>query len=69
MSRHIQPIETHTGRARRASSTESDPMSNNPCLTATLEYAARGWHVLPCHVARDGRCSCGKTEEQHGAGQ
>ena len=29
---------------------------------AALEYAQRGWHVLPLHSIRNGRCSCGKAE-------
>lgn len=32
-------------------------------LAAALEYAARGWAVLPCHSpARTGRCSCGRGD-------
>ena len=30
----------------------------NPCLSAALSYAARGWRVLPLHVPQDGGCSC-----------
>ena len=29
-----------------------------PMLTAALNYAARGWRVLPLHTMRMGRCSC-----------
>lgn len=33
-------------------------------LDAALEYATRGWRVLPLHHPRtDGTCSCGKGEE------
>ena len=28
---------------------------------AALSYAARGWHVFPCHTVVDGACSCGKS--------
>ena len=37
---------------------------DNPRLAA-LAYAARGWHVFPCHSARAGRCSCGAPACQH----
>lgn len=33
--------------------------SDNPILEAALEYASRGWHVLPLHGMREGRCTCG----------
>ncbi len=38
---------------------------NDGRLEVALSYAARGWHVFPCHVARNGRCSCGRTPEEH----
>ncbi len=31
----------------------------NPILTAALDYAAQGWHVIPVHGVVDGRCTCG----------
>lgn len=27
-------------------------------MAAALEHASRGWHVFPCHVPKDGGCSC-----------
>lgn len=32
-----------------------------PMLTAALNYAARGWRVLPLHTMRMGRCSCNRA--------
>lgn len=35
--------------------------TTNPLMAAALEYAGRGWPVLPLHApATGGRCSCGK---------
>ncbi|CAN5863546.1 hypothetical protein BH24CHL4_BH24CHL4_19550 [soil metagenome] len=35
-------------------------------VTYALDYAKRGWHVLPLHtIEEDGTCSCGKTDCQH----
>ena len=35
----------------------------NKMLTAALDYAARGWLVLPLHSIRaDGCCTCGKSD-------
>jgi putative DNA primase/helicase len=31
-------------------------------LAAALEYAQRGWRVLPLHTPLNGGCSCGKPE-------
>jgi putative DNA primase/helicase len=31
-------------------------------LTAAFSYAARGWHVFPCHSLFDGVCGCGKVD-------
>jgi len=28
---------------------------------AALAYSELGWHVLPCHGARDDRCTCGRA--------
>lgn len=30
-------------------------------LVAVLGYVRRGWPVLPIHLAKDGRCSCGRV--------
>lgn len=35
---------------------------------AALDYAARGWAVVPCHTACNGKCSCGKNESEHRTG-
>src|SRR5262245_13325917 len=34
----------------------------NNCLPKALEYAGRGWPVLPLHWNDNGRCSCGKPD-------
>jgi hypothetical protein len=34
----------------------------NPLLAAALDYARRGWPVLPLHSIRDGACTCGKAD-------
>jgi len=34
----------------------------NPCEPAALDYAARGWPVLPLHSILDGRCTCDKLD-------
>jgi hypothetical protein len=31
-------------------------------ITAALEYAERGWLVIPLHSAKNGECSCGKKD-------
>ena len=33
-----------------------------PCLSAALQYAKRGQHVLPLHGIVNGVCTCGSTE-------
>lgn len=33
----------------------------NKLLRAVRMYARRGWHVLPLHSIKNGRCTCGKT--------
>lgn len=33
--------------------------------TAALQYARRGWHVLPLHTPKNGRCSCGDSACDH----
>jgi hypothetical protein len=34
-------------------------ISANPQLECVLSYVRRGWRVLPCHSAIEGKCSCG----------
>jgi len=34
----------------------------NELLISALEYAARGWAVIPLHSAKSGNCSCGKPQ-------
>ncbi len=34
---------------------------DNILLSAALDYAGRGWQVIPLHSIRDGRCTCGKS--------
>lgn len=38
-------------------------------LNAALDYAARGWHVVPLHGVVGGKCSCGKTNCNRSAGK
>lgn len=35
--------------------------TSTPMLTAALNYAARGWRVLPLHTMKLGRCSCNRA--------
>jgi len=39
-------------------------MSGAPLRDAALEYAARGWQVLPLHGTEGGSCTCGKEDCQ-----
>jgi KaiC/GvpD/RAD55 family RecA-like ATPase len=41
-------------------------MTENPpkCLKAALEYAERGWPVVPIHWPEGDKCSCGKADCQ-----
>ena len=34
----------------------------NSLLQASLNYAAKGWHVFPVHSPVDGRCSCARID-------
>jgi hypothetical protein len=36
-------------------------MDNNHILESALDYIRLGWKVLALHTARDGQCTCGKT--------
>lgn len=29
-------------------------------VQAAIEYARRGWHVFPCHIVKDNKCTCGE---------
>jgi hypothetical protein len=35
----------------------------NPLLEAALQYAARGWKIIPLHSIRNGQCTCRKQAE------
>ena len=35
------------------------------CASAALDYATRGWRVIPLHSPTAGGCSCGKTGCEH----
>src|SRR6516164_8795288 len=37
--------------------------TDNPLLTAALQYAKRGWHVFPCTWIVNGECSCSGRAE------
>jgi uncharacterized protein YdaU (DUF1376 family) len=37
-------------------------MSDNPLLSAALEYAARGWCIFPLHSIGSGQCTCHKHD-------
>lgn len=34
----------------------------DPLASAALDYAARGWRVVPCHRIVNGACSCGRED-------
>ena len=38
------------------------PPATQELLAAALDYAARGWHVIPLHTVRQRRCSCGDPQ-------
>ena len=38
------------------------PAPELPLLVAAVEYAGRGWHVLPLHSPTQGGCSCGRAD-------
>lgn len=38
----------------------TSPDDGNDFLAAALDYAARGWRVVPLHDLTTGKCSCGK---------
>jgi hypothetical protein len=38
---------------------------SNKLLHAALEYAGRGWYVIPQHSPRNGKCSCGHADCKH----
>jgi hypothetical protein len=40
----------------------SNEQLENHLVQAALEYARRGWRVLPLHSVIDGVCSCGDKE-------
>jgi hypothetical protein len=40
----------------------SAPAPELPLLVAAVEYAGRGWHVLPLHSPTQGGCSCGRAD-------
>ncbi len=42
----------------------------NPLLAAALDYASRGWHILPLHTPNaDGICSCNRREKCPSSGK
>jgi len=44
------------------------PVQSAGALTAALDYAHRGWPVLPLHWPIDGHCSCGQADCKSPAG-
>ena len=44
------------------------PPDPEGCLAAALEYATRGWRVIPVHVMRDGNCTCQSWRDKNGKG-
>lgn len=45
---------------------DGTPQNTSPMLEAALQYAGRGWHVLPLAWIEDGKCSCGGACESPG---
>jgi len=44
-------------------SPEIEDKNENPYLSYALDYASRGWPVVPMHSPQgDGSCSCGKDD-------
>lgn len=45
------------------------PKTDSIMLSAALEYAARGWPVVPVHNIEGGNCSCSKETDCDAAGK
>ncbi len=62
---YAEPVTGCLGAAACQSAGDAPAPPLPPCLAAAIEYAARGWPVLPVHSLRGDICTCGSPGCEH----